>query len=109
MKKSTEENITPEEVSGEAEPMETEAAAPEAQEEASSKDTKTFISHLREGNKQLKAKGKEIEASQSSLESRLKDLHKGAKSPEPSEQKVTVTESVTKAVTAAAETVNEAL
>ena len=52
---------------------------------------------------------KEMEASQSSLESRLKDLQEGSKSPEPSEEKVAATGDVAaEAVTAAAETVSEA-
>ena len=56
MNKSSEEKPTPKEVPVEAEPMETEAAAPKAQEKAGSQDHKNVIAHLREENEQLKAK-----------------------------------------------------
>ena len=72
-----------------------------------SQDDKKVIAQLREKNDQLKAKVKETEASQSSLESHLKALQEGTKSPEPSEEKVAATKPAAEAVTAAAETGSE--
>ena len=63
-------------------------------------EDKSNIAQIREESEQHKIKVIETEASQSSLESRLKDLQEGAKSPKPSEEKVAVTMLVAKAVMA---------
>ena len=106
--KSTEEKPTHEKVPAEAEPMETEAPAPKTQVEAGSQDNNIVIAQFRKENEQPKAKGGEMEASLSSLKTRLKYLQEGAKSLEPSKEKVADTEPVPEAVMLAPETISEA-